>query len=108
MHISSVIKYFSLVCFIHIIGCAAFDLSQYGSSAYIIKGRIHFLEVEGGCWVLISEKGERYELSGEVIVSHFKDGIYAELAVHNLEEIATVCMVGKVVEVLEIIQLSQL
>jgi hypothetical protein len=108
MRLNHLIKYFLLINLLVISDCSTPDLSKYAPDAYIIKGRIQYLEVEGGCWSLLAENGERFELNGSNIGGILKNGAFAELVVRNIEDIATICMVGKSVEVLEIIQLSQL
>jgi Protein of unknown function (DUF5818) len=42
-----------------------------------VTGTIRHSDLEGGQWVLETEKGERYQLEGEVAL--FKDGLRAEL-----------------------------
>jgi hypothetical protein len=42
-----------------------------------LKGTIHRTDLEGGHWVLRSEGGEQYQLSGQL--DGLKDGMRAEL-----------------------------
>jgi Protein of unknown function (DUF5818) len=42
-----------------------------------VTGTIRHSDLEGGHWVLETDKGERYQLEGDP--SHFKDGLRAEL-----------------------------
>ncbi|MBA4311351.1 MAG: hypothetical protein C0417_01855 [Chlorobiaceae bacterium] len=86
--------------------CATVDMSQYEPGAFIIKGSIKYLEVEGGCWQFLSEDGKTFEISSDIFIDRFKNNSYAELVVHFVEDASSICMVGKLVEVLDIIHIS--
>jgi hypothetical protein len=86
--------------------CATVDMSQYEPGAFILKGMMNHLEVEGGCWQFVTEEGKSFEISGELFIDRFKHNSYAELVVHPTDDESSICMVGKLVEVLDIIHIS--
>ncbi len=66
------------------------------------------LTIEGGCWQFISDPaGDHYQLTGNNIDSLFVDGLHADLIVRDTAGLASICMTGKIVQVLEITKISQ-
>ena len=68
---------------------------------------MHRTNLEGGCWQFISDKNVSFELLGEHISELFHDGIGATLVVKDRPTVKSICMMGKPVEVLAILTLSQ-
>lgn len=63
-----------------------------------IVATVEFLNVEGGCWSLLASDGVRYEPVG--LGEEFReDGLRVTATVRPLEEVASVCQVGKIVAV---------
>ena len=65
---------------------------------------MHFAPVEGGCWQFIGDNGKTYELTGSRVVVLLREGLHADLVVRGPLDLASVCQVGDVVEILEIIR----
>jgi hypothetical protein len=61
------------------------------------------LEVEGGCWQFVSEDGKNFQVMGENAAPLFREGLRATLVVREAEDMASICMVGDLVELVEII-----
>ncbi|MDI6766762.1 MAG: hypothetical protein QME52_08075 [Bacteroidota bacterium] len=106
IHSSSTIFIYSIV-FLYFCGCANLSRNYSENDAFTIEGTIKFLPVEGGCWQFISTDDETYELVGENIETLYFDGIQARLVVRDLEGRVSICMVGKIIEVLKIVNLSK-
>jgi len=70
--------------------------------AYFVRGTLHFVNVEGGCWQLMSDEDEAYELS-EIDLSPIEfDGVRVEAQVKDILDAVSFCMVGKIVKVLRL------
>jgi len=67
---------------------------------------MQFLDIEGGCWQFTTKDDEHYELLGSEVERLHYDGIRVELIVRDFPELASTCMIGKPVQVLEIISIS--
>lgn len=65
---------------------------------------MHFASAEGGCWQFIGNDGETYELTGARVVLLLREGLQADLVVRGPLDLGTVCQVGQVVEIIEIIR----
>lgn len=63
-----------------------------------IVGTVEFLNVEGGCWTLLASDGARYE-PVDLGEEFREDGLQVSVTVRSLEEVASVCQVGKIVEI---------
>jgi hypothetical protein len=100
------INYLIFIVIIHYIGCASSEKTDYGSDAYLIKGTMHYLDIEGDCWQFTTKDDDNYELIGSDVERLHHDGIRAELIVRDLPEYVSTCMIGKPVQVLEIILIS--
>jgi hypothetical protein len=85
-------------------GCR--DLTKYENS-YIIEGSMHFRDIEGGCWQLVDGNNQSYEIVGENVDEVRIDGLTVKLLVRDQENRASICMVGRIVELIEIIETSQ-
>jgi hypothetical protein len=89
---------FSLVFFL----CSCASTKQYPADSFTIDGVMHHTNVEGGCWVFRTADGESYELAGKAAKDLLHDGLRAEIVVEPRSDLRSVCMVGKIVEVIEI------
>jgi len=66
-----------------------------------VNARVAFVDVEGGCWVLVTESGKRYE--PVKLASEFrKDGLKVAVRIVTRSDVGSYCMVGEVVEILAI------
>ncbi|MBI5214648.1 MAG: hypothetical protein HY960_02740 [Ignavibacteriae bacterium] len=72
--------------------------------SFELSGMMHYTSVEGGCWQFIGNDGETYELTGSRVVILLREGLRADLVVRGPLDLASVCQVGEVVEILEIIR----
>ena len=68
---------------------------------------MHYVTVESGCWQLKTDDGETFELVGEDITSLFKEGLRVELIVRQMQNMASICMVGKIVELVEVVRIIE-
>jgi hypothetical protein len=63
-----------------------------------IVATVEFLNVEGGCWTLLACDGVRYEPAN--LADRFReDGLQVAATVRPIEEVASVCQVGTIVEI---------
>jgi hypothetical protein len=67
---------------------------------FTVMGTMKFINVEGGCWYLETESGERYELGGEDLQQLYVENLTVEVQVRLLTGVASICQVGTPVEVL--------
>jgi len=93
---------FPLLIIFLLLSCAT--TRQY-PAGFVLKGAMHFADIEGGCWVFKSDDGQAYELIGKDMKRLQKDGLRAEILVAPRNDLASVCMVGKIVEVVEILKI---
>lgn len=88
--------------------CSGLEQTQnYPDDAFIINGIMNYLEVEGGCWQFMSEEGETYEIVGLNVAPLRVNGQRAEIVVREIPGVMSVCMVGKMVELLDIVQINE-
>jgi hypothetical protein len=88
------------VAFLFLSSCAS--TKQYPAGSFTIDGVMHRTDIEGGCWVFKATDGQSYELTGEVVKDLLRDGLRAEIVVKPRRDLKSICMVGKIVEVIEI------
>jgi hypothetical protein len=71
-----------------------------GPDGIRVTGVIHFLQVEGGCWQLQGDDGERYELRPDQAPSKILvDGARVTLVLELRTDLASVCAVGRIADV---------
>lgn len=90
------------IFFLALISCA--PTKEY-PAGLVLKGVMHFTDIEGGCWVFKADDGQAYELIGKDVKRLQKDGLRAEIFVRPRTDLASICMMGKIVEVIEIIKI---
>jgi hypothetical protein len=66
-----------------------------------------FAAIETGCWYLATDDGKKYELAGEDLSILEIDGLVVEVEVRPLEGVSSLCQIGTVVEVLNIIRMER-
>ena len=72
---------------------------------FIVTGRMNYLaELEGGCWYLDAENGERYQLLGtqEQLDQVRVNGRQVRLEVEAEPRMASVCMLGQMVRIIRV------
>ena len=105
----------NLTCFLStifisciVIGCTSSgQLPKYGEGSFSISGTMQLTNVERGCWQFMTADGESYELMGTDLTPLLHDKLQAELVVREVPDMMSICMIGKVVEVLHIVHTSQ-
>jgi len=83
------------------------DLRQYvigtPPGSFRVNGTIRFIEVEGGCWALLVNDDLQYEPLG--LPAAFRvDGLAVRALLILRDDLSSICMVGRVAEVLDIEQ----
>ena len=63
-----------------------------------IVATVELVNVVGGCWTLLASDGVRY-LPVDLGEEFREDGLRVRATVRPLEEVASVCAVGKIVEI---------
>jgi hypothetical protein len=99
-------KIFIMVLFLAQMLAGCRDMTKYQDS-YIIEGRMLYRDIEGGCWQFIDGNNRSYEIVGENVDQIQIDRLSVKMIVRDVENAASTCMVGKIVELIEIIQTSQ-
>jgi hypothetical protein len=59
------------------------------------------VNVEGGCWVLETIRGRRYEAAG-LPAGFREDGLEVTVEMRRRSDLASVCQLGTIVEILSI------
>ena len=77
------------------------EVSVDDPDAFIIDGTIRFMNVEGGCWGILGDDGVSYEPTG-IPREFLEDGLRVRAALKLRKDLASICMIGKIVEVLDI------
>ena len=77
------------------------------AGSLVLSGRMEFVNIETGCWVLIAEDGRRYEPSGERARALWNDGLNVTVRVRPLTGVASICQTGIIVEVVEIVKILE-
>jgi hypothetical protein len=68
----------------------------------MIDGVMHHTNLEAGCWVFKASNGQSYELIGDAAKDLLCEGLRAEIVVKPRRDLMSICMVGKIVEVVEV------
>ncbi|MEJ2183717.1 MAG: hypothetical protein P8Y66_09345 [Nitrospirota bacterium] len=65
------------------------------------KGTVRFVDVEGGCWSIVDEEGRRYEPLN-LPDAFRRDGLRVAFKARARSDVASACMVGRIIEILQI------
>ncbi len=69
--------------------------------SFRVDGTVHFIPVEGGCWALRVNDAVQYEPLG--LPAAFRvDGLQVRALLKLRDDLASICMVGRIAEVLDI------
>ena len=80
--------------------CSAGTDAFAPSAGIRVSGTVRFVSVEGGCWQLQAQNGARYELRPTQAPSRvLVDAAQVVLVVQLRTDLASVCMVGDIVDV---------
>lgn len=77
---------------------------KFERGQFEVTGTMHKIPVEQGCWQFTGDDGKKYELSGEGMKDILVEGARARILVRELSDRATICMTGKLVEVISILE----
>ena len=66
-----------------------------------VQATVEFLQVEGGCWSLLASDGTRYEPI-DLPESFRQDGLEVEATLELINDVGSVCQVGRIVEIEDI------
>jgi hypothetical protein len=91
-----------LLCVVLLFFSACASTKQYPPGSLTIDGVMHHSNVEGGCWVFRAADGQSYELIGDAAKELLREGLRAEIVVRARRDVMSICMVGRIVEVLEV------
>jgi hypothetical protein len=81
-----------------------FPLTLSAQKTFTLVGTMMHTDIEGGCWYLETKRGEKYELVGseDDLRKVRVEGRYVTLSVRQAKMMASVCMLGTIVEILEV------
>lgn len=76
----------------------------FAQREFTLVGTMMHTDLEGGCWYLETKRGQKYELVGseENLRKVRVEGRYVTLTVRQAKMMASVCMLGTIVEILEV------
>ncbi|MEO8294580.1 MAG: hypothetical protein ABI613_03615 [Gemmatimonadota bacterium] len=79
------------------------ESSPAASSDMQIKGTVHLVNVEGGCWRLDAANGSHYEIyKGSAPAGLLEDGRQVTATVKLRPDLMSICMVGPIIEVISV------
>jgi hypothetical protein len=95
-------KYFILFLFV-----LPFDL--LAQKEFTLEGTMMHTDLEGGCWYLQTKRGQKYELVGseENLQKVRVEGRYATLSVKQAKMMASICMMGTIVEIIAVLDTNR-
>jgi hypothetical protein len=76
----------------------------FAQKEFTLRGTMKHTELEGGCWYLETKRGQKYELIGseENLQKVRVDGRYVTISVRQAKMMASVCMLGTMVEITDV------
>ena len=74
--------------------------SQRPNDAFTIRGTVELVQVEGGCWTILTNEG-RYEPL-ELPAAYRQDGLEVLAEVAPRTDLASICQVGPIVALLRL------
>jgi hypothetical protein len=81
-------------------------VAEAQAKPYLVTGRMDYLaDLEGGCWFLSAEDGQKYQLMGtEAQLEKIRViGRNVKLEVEDVNNMASVCMSGKPVRIIRVV-----
>ncbi len=85
--------------------CSSSEATKsYGKGVLVLTGRMHFVNIESGCWQFIADDSTHYEIAGENVKPLLHEGLRTKVAVRELRGRASTCMVGKLMELVDILE----
>lgn len=95
----------SIFCLILMGGSGNPVYGKENDGSWILEGRVRYLNLQGGCWAVEDDRGQRFELVGEAdnLSRIRKDGMKVRLLVQS-EQRMSYCMIGPLVRVLRVLE----
>lgn len=89
------------------------EIPVYGkenAGSWILEGRVRYLHLQGGCWAVEDDRGQRFELVGEEHrLSRIRvDGMKVRLLVQSEPGRMSYCMVGPMVRVIRVLETGKI
>jgi hypothetical protein len=83
--------------------------SAFGQKEFTLTGTMLHTDLEGGCWYLETKRGQKYELVGneEDLRKVRVEGRLVTLTVRQKKMAASICMMGTIVEILEVLDTNR-
>src|SRR5262245_44865843 len=85
------------------LACGTTTESNFPNGSFVISGTMEFLNIETGCWILVTDDGKRYEPTGVSAHDLFINGLRVTVRVRTVSGVASVCQAGTLIEVLDIV-----
>lgn len=81
----------------------------FAQKEFTLQGTMMFTQLEGGCWYLEAKRGKKYELVGseENLRKVRVEGRYVTLTVRQAKMMASVCMIGTMVEIIDVLDTNR-
>ncbi|PTM58450.1 hypothetical protein [Desmospora activa] len=78
--------------------------SQTGEEPFVLSGTMRLLDIQGGCWVLETAEGKRFQLDGtpEQLHTLRRDGARVTIYAVKAPDRYGTCMIGTWVKVIQI------
>jgi hypothetical protein len=73
---------------------------------FAIEGNVRFSAVEGGCWFVLTTNDTRYEPL-DLPEDLKEDGLFVKLIVRPRDDAVSICMVGRLVEIVRVVETGQ-
>lgn len=80
--------------------------NQLMAQGYIVAGTMHYRSIETGCWQFLTKDSVSYEIIGNQVEILETEGLQARLLVKDVPALKSVCMVGKIVELVGILSVT--
>lgn len=78
---------------------------SYGKDVLVLTGRMHYVNVESGCWQFVADDSTHYEIAGEKMKPLLQEGLRIRVVARELHGTASTCMVGKLMELVDILEI---
>jgi hypothetical protein len=92
------------ICALVIIGACS-STRDYPKGSIVVEGEMYYANLEGGCWVFRANDGQTYELFGENISELRREGRKAVVRILPRSDVASICMVGRIAQLIEIVRI---
>ncbi|QKG84164.1 hypothetical protein GXN76_06535 [Kroppenstedtia pulmonis] len=96
----------SMFCLLLLAGTGIPVYGKENTGSWILEGRVRYLHLQGGCWAVENDRGQRFELVGEEDkLSRIRlDGMKVRLLVQSETGRMSYCMIGPMVRVIRVLE----